>query len=232
MQRLKSEALTQLDLNKSSLSYTPSPYGRGRNPITILFRHTWVRVLIILLLGLTASADSIWKTEKATSPYSPDKSFKTGDIITILIIESSTAQHKAGTNTDVKDDFGVKFNHTIDKLTSIIGTSNSLSGGGSQKYGGLGSTQRQSNVQAKVAAVVTEVMDNGNLKIEGRHKVAVNDEDQEIMISGTVRSKDISINNTIYSYQVADADISIKGTGVVQEAEAPGWFTRILNWLF
>lgn len=201
-----------------------------------LFRVTWVRAVFvllgILLLGLTANADSIFKAEKATSPYSPDKSFKVGDIITILIMETSSAQHKAGTNTDTKDDFGLKFNHTIDRLTPVIGTSNSLGGQNSQKYGGSGSTQRQSNVQAKVAALVTEVLDNGNLKIEGHHKVSVNDENQEILVSGTVRSKDISISNAIYSYQVADADISIKGSGPIQEAEAPGWFTRILNWLF
>ena len=60
----------------------------------------------------------------------------------------------------------------------------------------------------------------------------INDESQEILISGIIRSKDVSPANTVYSYQVADAQVSFKGTGAVQEAEAPGWFTRILNWLF
>jgi len=186
----------------------------------------------ILMLGLTANADSIFKVGTNSSPYSPEKSFKVGDLITVLILESTSAQHKAQTKTGVTDDLGLRFNHTIERLAPLIGTSNSLSGAASQKYGGTGSTQRESNVQAKVAALVTEVLNNGNLRIEGRHKVSVNDENQEIVVTGTVRSKDVSIGNTIYSYQVADADISIKGAGVVQEAEAPGWLTRILNWLF
>ncbi|MFA4905322.1 MAG: flagellar basal body L-ring protein FlgH [Candidatus Margulisiibacteriota bacterium] len=197
----------------------------------------WVRAFLILLgLGLvmtvsSASADSLWK-KSSSSPYSPEKSYKVGDIITVLINEISSAQHKAGTKTDIKDDLGLKFTHSIDRLTPLIGTNNTAVGQWSNKYGGSGGTERSSNVTARVAALVTEVMDNGNLKIEGKHKVNVNDENQEIVISGIVRSKDISVSNTIYSYQVANAEVAISGTGVVQEAESPGWLTRILNWLF
>lgn len=190
-------------------------------------------VIVSWLLGsaFQANGDSIWK-KGAASPYSPEKSFKVGDIITVLILESAQAQHKAGTKTDVKDDLGVKFNHTIEKLSPLIGASNQITGQLANKYAGSGGTERSSNVTAKVAAVVTEVYENGNLKLEGRHKVTVNDEDQEILVTGVVRSKDVGISNTIYSYQVADADISIRGKGVVQEAESAGWLTRILNWLF
>lgn len=181
--------------------------------------------------GFSVNADSLWK-KSSSSPYSPEKSFKVGDIITVLINEISSAQHKAGTKTDIKDDLGLKFTHSIDRLTPLIGTNNTAAGQWSNKYGGSGGTERSSNVTARVAALVTEVMDNGNMRIEGKHKVNVNDENQEIVISGIVRSKDISVNNTINSYQVANAEVAISGTGVVQEAESPGWLTRILNWLF
>lgn len=188
-------------------------------------------VIMVSSFGLLADADSLWK-KSSSSPYSPEKSYKVGDIITVLINETSSAQHKAGTKTDIKDDLGLKFTHSIDRLTPLIGTNNTAAGQWSNKYGGTGGTERSSNVTARVAALVTEVMDNGNLKIEGKHKVNVNDENQEIMISGIVRSKDISVNNSIYSHQVANAEVAISGTGVVQEAESPGWLTRVLNWLF
>ena len=163
---------------------------------------------------------------------SPEKSYKVGDVIIILIEENTNAQQKAGTNTNIKDDMGLQFTHTITKLNPLLGNNNNVSWSNSNKYAGQGTTQRASNVTAKVAATVTEVMENGNLKIEGSHKLDVNDESQEIQISGLVRSKDISVANTIYSYQVASAQVSVKGTGVIQEAESPGWFTRIFNWLF
>ena len=78
----------------------------------------------------------------------------------------------------------------------------------------------------------TAVLPNENLEITGKHKVQVNDEIQEITITGSVRPKDISGANTIFSYQVANAELIVKGKGVVADTESPGWLTRIFNWLF
>ncbi len=185
----------------------------------------------ILIFAFPVYADSIWNKESA-SPYSTQKAYKVGDIINIVILESTSAQNKAGTKTDVRDDLGAKFTHTLQRLAPIIGRSNQLAGQVSNRYKGLGQTSRSSSVQARIAAWVTEVVPNGNLKIRGRHKVEVNDEIQEITITGIVRSKDISGSNAIYSYQVANAELAVKGTGVVAETESPGWLTRIFNWLF
>ncbi len=102
----------------------------------------------------------------------------------------------------------------------------------SNKYDGSGKTVRTNMVTAKVAARVTELMLNGNLRIEGTHTVGVNDEVQTVAIHGVIRSKDVTQQNTVLSWQVADAEVKVIGTGIVAEAEQPGWFTRILNWLF
>ena len=193
---------------------------------------SFIILLLLFLFTVSAVADTIWKDTVSSSPYTPEKSYKLGDIITVVILETSTAKHKAGTDTDIRDDLGIKFTHTINRLYGLIGPDNEIAGQSSNKYKGLGTTQRESLVKAKVAAVVTEILPNGNLKLEGQHKVEVNDEAQEITVKGIVRSKDINFGNSIYSYQVANAEISVRGKGVVQEAEAPGWLTRIINWLF
>lgn len=176
-------------------------------------------------------ADSIWNEESA-SPYSTQKAYKVGDVVNVIILESSTAKNLAGTKTDVKDDLGLKLTQTIQRLYPVIGPSNQVTGQFTNKYSGSGQTTRGSSVQARVAAWVTDVLPNGNLAIKGRHKIEVNDEIQEIVFTGIVRPKDISGANTIYSYQVASANLSIKGTGTVAESEAPGWLTRIFNWIF
>ncbi len=195
----------------------------------------WLLVIIWLLsLGywsLPVRADSIWNKESA-SPYSTQKAYKIGDIVNVIILESTSAQNRAGTNTDVRDDLGAKFSHTIQGLAPVIGTNNQATGQFSNKYKGLGQTTRASNVQARIAAWVTEVLPNGNLSIKGKHKLEVNDEIQEITVTGIIRPKDISGANTIYSYQVANAELKVKGTGVVADTESPGWLTRIFNWLF
>lgn len=178
-----------------------------------------------------AVADSIWNKE-SSSPYSVEKAFKVGDIVNILILESTSALNSARTKTDVRDDLGMSFTHTLQRLAPIIGTNSQADGNISNIYKGDGQTARTSNVQARIAAWVTEVMPNGNLVISGKHKVQVNDEIQEISITGNVRAKDISGANTVYSYQVANAEVVVRGKGVVAQTESPGWLTRIFNWLF
>lgn len=190
-----------------------------------------VLVAFLILFVPMALADSVW-SENSASPYSTQKAYKVGDIINILILESSTAKNLAGTKTNVQDDLSAKFNHTIQRLAPIIGANTQVDGQIYNKYAGDGQTTRGNNVQARISAWVTEVLPNGNLAIKGSHKVEVNNEVQEIAINGIVRPKDISGANTIYSYQVASANLSIKGTGTVAEAESPGWLTRIFNWLF
>ncbi|MBU0572993.1 MAG: flagellar basal body L-ring protein FlgH [Candidatus Margulisiibacteriota bacterium] len=184
-----------------------------------------------MLISSCSFADSVWN-EKSSSPYTTDKSYSVGDIITVIVEENTSAKSSANTKTDIKDDFGAKLSHTIAALNPLIGGDNSASANWSNKYTGSGKTERLSDISAKIATSVIEVLENGNIVIEGKHKVMVNDEEQIISIKGMVRSKDISIANTVDSSQVADADVSIVGYGAVQEAESPGWITRFLNWIF
>ena len=174
-------------------------------------------------------ADSIWE-RTSTSLFSVNKSFRVGDIITIIVIETTSAVQKAGTDTNVSDNLSTTLDHTITRLG--IQPSNYVKATAGNTYRGLGSTTRTSNVTAKIAAVVVKVMPNGNLMISGEHRVEVNDEIQTLRISGMVRPKDVSLQNTVYSYQVAGADVSVKGKGVVGEADSPGAFTRFFNWVF
>jgi len=186
---------------------------------------------VLWLFSGQVRADTVWNKDSA-SPYSTQKGYKEGDIINIIILENTSARNIAGTKTDVKDDLSTKFTHTLQALAPIIGTNINVTGQADNKYNGLGQTSRSSAVQARIAAWVTEVLDNGNLMVEGKHRVEVNNETQEITIRGIVRAKDISGANSIFSYQVANAALKVSGTGVVAETENPGWLTRFFNWLF
>lgn len=188
-------------------------------------------VLLFIINFSLSYADSIW-TKESASPYSTDKALKVGDIINIIVAESTSAQNQAGTKSDVKDDLALKLTNTIQRLAPIIGTNSQIDGQASNKYAGTGQTTRSNGVQARISAWVTEVLPNGNLEIEGKHRVQVNEEIQEITINGTVRPKDISGANTVYSYQVANANLVVRGSGVIAETESPGFITRIFNWLF
>lgn len=188
-------------------------------------------VSLMILLVSSALADSLWNDNSA-SPYSAQKTYKVGDIINVLILENSSAKNLAKTQTNVSDDLSAKFTHTLQRLAPIIGVNNSVAGNLANKYSGDAATNRGSNVSARIAAWVTEILPNGNLAIRGQHKVEVNNEVQEITITGIVRPKDIVASSTVFSYQVANANLTVNGSGAVSDASAPGWITRLLNWLF
>ena len=194
-------------------------------------RFTAALCLFIFLFTSVSYCESLWKAD-STSLYSAQRTVKEGDIITMLIIESSSALSSAGTDTGVRDDLSLKLNYTLQQLYSGNNQRNEGQMKAENKYYGTGKTTRTSNIQAKISAVVTRVLSNGNLVIVGKHVVTVNDERQEIKISGVIRAKDITPANTVYSFQVAEANIEVLGEGTVADAESPGWFTRIFNWLF
>ena len=188
-------------------------------------------VLLSVIVVFPSFGNSVWN-ENTASPYSSQKAYKIGDIINVMIVETSSAKNQAETKTNLKDDLGIQFTHTLQRLAPIIGTNTQVTGQAANTYTGNGQTTRGSTMQARVSAWVTDVLPNGNLAIKGQHKLEINDELQEINITGIVRPKDISGANTIFSYQVASAELSVKGTGSVGDAESPGWITRFINWIF
>jgi flagellar L-ring protein precursor FlgH len=102
----------------------------------------------------------------------------------------------------------------------------------SSKFEGSGSTTRKENLNATITAQVVDVLANGNLLIEGRRSVMVNNEDQIILLEGIVRPQDISANNIVYSAQIADARITYTGKGIISERQRPGWLMNILDYVW
>ena len=187
---------------------------------------------MLFLFPVSVLADSLWQEGESISPYTMHHAYKVGDIVGIIILESTSAVQKAGTDTEFDDDLSVRFNYAVDQSSSSPTSYSQGAAKASNKYKGLGKTQRYANVSARVAARVVEVLPRGNLKLVGTHRIEVNNDEQIIIVTGIVRAKDISMANTVFSNQVAQPDIIVKGVGTVQEAESPGWITRVLNWVF
>ena len=80
-----------------------------------------------------------------------------------------------------------------------------------------------------MTAQVVDVLPNGNLIIEGNREVRVNAENQMITLTGMVRPRDITADNVIQSTYIADARIAYSGTGVLNDRQRPGWFTRVMD---
>ncbi|MCM8773841.1 MAG: flagellar basal body L-ring protein FlgH [Candidatus Omnitrophica bacterium] len=202
-------------------------------------------LIIFLFLGKFIFADSLWKrgeiNQAKASLYTDQKASQIGDIITIIIVETASANQKASSSTsrdsnikgEVKDWFNLDFYHgevktDIPKSTGLpkweIDTANKFSGSGT--YSG------NYSVKGQITTRVIDVLVNGNLVVEGESQVKINEEINKIAISGIVRPEDIGPNNTILSTQLADAKVHIIGKGPLNDKTKRGLVGRILDWVW
>lgn len=164
-----------------------------------------------------------------SSLFSDQKASQVGDAITILVVESSQASNNAATTTDRASTLGLSGKGDLG-TKPLPGADLSL--GTTNDFKGSGSTSSQGSVNTKISATVDSVLANGNLVIEGSRKIVINGEEQTIYIKGIVRPADISTDNSVLSYNIADAQIVFTGNGSINSAQSPGWLTKFLHWIF
>jgi len=177
------------------------------------------------MVAAAALCTSVFATQ-VYSLFSDHRAMRVDDILTIIIVESAKAGSESKTNTSKGTDVGFKAKSLSLLSPQEFGASNST------KYDGKGATSRSGSLSATVTARVIQVLESGNLLIEGSKTVEINQEKEIIKISGIVRPQDIQKNNIVYSTSLADAEIMYSGSGAVNTAARPGMFTRFFNWLF
>jgi len=96
-------------------------------------------------------------------------------------------------------------------------------------FDGSGETTRGGSLTATITARVVDVLPNGNLALEGKREISINNETKEILVQGIVRPRDLAYDNSVYSTQIADAKIIYTGVGILGEKQKPGWLARIVD---
>ena len=173
-----------------------------------------------------ASANSLWRTGARTF-FGDQRARRVGDILTVNIDIDDRAQTQ---NTTARS----RTNDISGGITNFFGVDNcqgrAFPGGfdpsalvgmeGQSNANGTGSVSRSEKVSLTIAAVVTDVLANGNLVIQGRQEVRTNREIRELTIAGIVRPEDVSSANTIAHTQIAEARISYGGRGDISRVQA------------
>ncbi len=173
--------------------------------------------------------------------FSDSRARRVGDIVVVNIMESASATNTADTQAekDGNNAYGVSAFFGQNKMNLLpfangfsapVGEGRlSLDTSSISDFEGTGSTSRTNSVIASIAARVIRVMPGGILQIEGVRTTRVNEETQYMVVSGTIRARDISSTNSIMSTQMADANIQYYGQGVLADKQKPGWFTRFMD---
>ncbi|NMB21550.1 MAG: flagellar basal body L-ring protein FlgH [Firmicutes bacterium] len=178
------------------------------------------------VLALHAMAQSLYPVD-TPSMFEDRKAKRIGDLVTVIIVERATARQNASTVTGKDSELSVGPGMGV--LADLIPLLR-LSGG--DAFTSDGATTRGGSLTANVTTKVVEVYPNDTMRVEGRQKIMINGEEQEIVLSGVIRSRDVAPDNTILSNFVADAEIAFLGTGIVADKNNPGILTRLFNWLF
>jgi flagellar L-ring protein precursor FlgH len=184
---------------------------------------------------------SLWQEENGRAYlYEDMRAMRVGDILTVKIAEkhkgSKSADTAAQRESTIKNSLigsgmgyigipGIRFSDETRRGMGIDASANS-------KFDGKGSTNREGTLTGTISAIVTEVLPNGDLRVEGRREVTVNSEKQLMTIGGVVRRVDVDTKNTVLSTAIADAKIEYSGLGVLDDVQRPGWFVRILDWIY
>ncbi len=189
-------------------------------------RRTQALIALGILLTWTAvgSAASLWAD--GSSLFADRKARRVGDLLTLIIVERSAASQEAATR--MSQDGEVRIGPGLGILSSVLPL---ISASGEDSSTAGGATTRGGSLEAKMTTKVVEVLPNDVLRIEGRQTIVINNETQEIIVSGLVRSRDVSPENTVLSTYVADAHITFVGAGALGAKQQPGLLTRLFDWL-
>ena len=182
--------------------------------------------MLVLMAPAAQARTPLIDFETGESLVSNMKAHRVGDLITIIVVENSTADASSKTKGNTKSE------HTGGPGLGFLDFVKPWDVSMENKYTGDGNTSRSGNLEAQITARIVEVLHNGDFRLEGTRMVNVNGEKTLIEITGVCRSRDIEPDNTILSTFISDAMIAYNGTGLVNDAAAPGVVTRVLNWLF
>jgi flagellar L-ring protein precursor FlgH len=186
---------------------------------------------IFLILNNHVQADSIWKKRITlnTNLFSDNRARGIGDIVTVLISESTEISGTEDSSAESSNSHSINLDTSnfLTRVKDISGYLPNITADTSHNFSGKGDYESNRNINLELTAVVTEMLANGNLIIEGNRDVNVNGEKYTIKLSGIIRPIDINIDNEVQSASIANANITLEGKGFLTRAGKRGWWHRI-----
>jgi flagellar L-ring protein FlgH len=178
---------------------------------------------------------SVLKASWITVEEPRPKDFRVHDLITIVVNEVSKNSTKADTKADHQYTLDSKLEDWIHFNNGNLVPDPQSSGDPAIKFGwdkqfeGKGDIKREDALVARIQAEIMDVLPNGNLRIEATKTVVTDEDSTKITLTGTCRSKDVGIDNTILSSQVAGLNVMKTHEGMAHDATKKGWLTGFID---
>jgi len=168
--------------------------------------------------------------QRSISLFEDPKPYRIGDILTVLLQESTSASKQAGTSTKKED--------SIDMPSpTIFGSTPTLNGNNvlemsiepKREFSGEADSSQSNSLNGEITVTVVDILPNDNLVVQGEKWFTLNQGKEYIRIAGVVRPLDVQSDNTIVSSKLADAQIAYSGEGFLADANNQGWFGQFMN---
>jgi len=177
--------------------------------------------------------NSLWRNGSRAF-FKDQRAHQVGDILTVKVkitdkatVENETSRSRKNTEDSGVDNFFGKTKLPIFDKVNIPGKI--LTAGSEGSSEGKGSIDRKDEITTNVAGVVTQVLPNGNLVLEGKQEIRINFEVRELVVAGIVRPEDIESDNTIDSTKIAQARIAYGGRGQITDVQQPRYGQQVLD---
>ncbi|MEL6212928.1 MAG: flagellar basal body L-ring protein FlgH [Pseudomonadota bacterium] len=211
--------------------------ARTENP-EALFRGERISLPMPAAASDAQAANSLWRIG-AKSFFKDQRARRRGDIVTVVIdindraqLDNRTERTRANGEGAELPAFGGFEQRLADLLPDGANPAQLVDLSSDSSSRGEGSVDRREDVELTVAAIVTEVLPNGNLVIAGKQEVRVNFEVRELTITGVIRPEDISNANLIQHTQIAEARISYGGRGQLTDVQQPRYGQQLYDIIF
>ena len=204
------------------------------------------KAMPILQYGEAPVTGSIYRDQARSSKFGFLKNFSLGDILTVVLNESTQAQRRNGLNTSKEVS-----NSPLSQLVAAFGAGLPV-GRGSRtstdkeilvKRGlksldytsqnrsdkGVGSSDQAGSLNGALAVIVTRILPNGTLFVEGKKNLLFSEGREEVYVSGLVMPADVQPDNTVLSSRIAQANISYQGRGDLADVARSSWGTKVFN---
>lgn len=173
---------------------------------------------------------SIFQAGRSIRLFEDQKAYRIGDVLSIILSESTNASKSAATSTTKDDDVDISAGILLGGTPTFKGNSiltNTF--GGNRAFSGSGDSEQSNSLSGEITAMVVDVLPNGNMVIRGEKIIGLNQGSEYIRISGVVRPQDVSSDNVVLSQKIANARIYYGGGGVVAESNTKGWLSRLFD---
>jgi len=182
---------------------------------------------------VTYNPNSLW-VSGSRAFFKDQRAHQVGDILTVKININDTAEFQDQTQLtrSTTEDSGITNfigANTIANPSKAILPGSLLTADGTTQMNGSGTINRQDQLLTNVAAVITQMLPNGNLVIEGKQEIRLNSELRELVVAGVVRPEDIDSDNSIDLPKIAEARVAYGGKGTLTNIQEAPWGQQVTN---